>query len=100
MPIRILHDSSDPVAAQMVAGMLQKEVMTSLPDAMAAAGNAVFRPGQRRPDAAAAPEPRIEPSNSGQCAARRQERPRRRPAIRRTGAVEMRDVVGEKSEAR
>jgi len=29
-PIRILHDSSNPVAAQMVAGLLQKAAMTSL----------------------------------------------------------------------
>ena len=40
--IRILHDSSDPVAAQVVAGMLQKVVMTSLPDAMAATGMKYF----------------------------------------------------------
>jgi ABC-2 type transport system permease protein len=42
-PIRLLHDSSDPVAAQMVGGMLQKVVMTSLPDTMAQNGHAVFR---------------------------------------------------------
>jgi len=29
-PIRLLHDSSDPVAGQMVAGILQKDAMTSL----------------------------------------------------------------------
>ncbi|HEY3637547.1 MAG TPA: ABC transporter permease [Rhizomicrobium sp.] len=37
-PIAILHDSSDPIAAQVVNGMLQKVVMTSLPDAMASEG--------------------------------------------------------------
>jgi ABC-2 type transport system permease protein len=41
-PIRILHDSSDPVAAQVVAGMLEKVVMTSLPDAMAGEGMKYF----------------------------------------------------------
>jgi ABC-2 type transport system permease protein len=34
----ILRDSSDPVASQVLAGMLQKVVMTSLPDIMAAEG--------------------------------------------------------------
>jgi len=41
-PIRILHDSSDPVAAQVVAGLLQKVVMTSLPDTMAGEGMKYF----------------------------------------------------------
>lgn len=36
--ISILQDSSDPIAAQVVAGMLQKVVMTSLPDTMAEVG--------------------------------------------------------------
>jgi ABC-2 type transport system permease protein len=52
---KILHDSSDPVAAQVVAGMLQKVVMTSLPDIMAAEGMKYFEkfgggltPEQRR----------------------------------------------------
>jgi len=36
--VSILRDSSDPVAAQVVAGMLQKVVVTSLPDVMAAVG--------------------------------------------------------------
>jgi ABC-2 type transport system permease protein len=35
---RILHDSSDMVAGQVVSGMLQKVVMTTLPDAMAQVG--------------------------------------------------------------
>ncbi|MGB7759376.1 MAG: ABC transporter permease [Bryobacteraceae bacterium] len=37
-PIRILHDSSNPVAAQMVAGLLQKVAMTSLSGSMAELG--------------------------------------------------------------
>lgn len=34
----ILHDQSDPVAAEVASGMLQKVVMTSLPDEMADQG--------------------------------------------------------------
>lgn len=34
----ILHDKSDPVAAQMVSGLLQKAVMMSMPDVMAQQG--------------------------------------------------------------
>jgi ABC-2 type transport system permease protein len=34
----ILHDQSDPVAGQVASGMLQKVVMTSLPDVMAEQG--------------------------------------------------------------
>jgi ABC-2 type transport system permease protein len=40
--ISILNDPSDPVAAQVVAGMLQKVVMTSLPDTMADVGMKYF----------------------------------------------------------
>jgi ABC-2 type transport system permease protein len=39
---QILHDSADPVAAQVVAGMLEKTVMTSLPATMAALGSKYF----------------------------------------------------------
>ena len=38
----LLHDQSDPIAAQIVAGMLQKVVMTAFPDAMATQGMAYF----------------------------------------------------------
>lgn len=41
-PVRILHDSSDPVAAQMVAGILQKVVTTALPDTIAGVGMSYF----------------------------------------------------------
>ena len=40
--IQILHDSSDPIAAQVVAGMLQKTVMTSMGDLMAQQGMREF----------------------------------------------------------
>jgi ABC-2 type transport system permease protein len=39
---RILHDSSDPVAAQVVAGMLEKTVMISMPATMAEMGSQYF----------------------------------------------------------
>jgi ABC-2 type transport system permease protein len=39
---QILHDSADPVAAQVVAGMLQKTVMTSMPATMATMGSQYF----------------------------------------------------------
>ena len=88
-PIQVLHDSSDPVAAQMVAGLLQKVVMTSLPDTMADVGMKYFDQCQRRPDAAAAAEYRVQPLEvprpdrearpGGQRPRRRQRRQRRRP---------------------
>jgi ABC-2 type transport system permease protein len=37
-----LQDPSNPIAAQVVAGMLQKEVMTAFPDAMAEQGMSYF----------------------------------------------------------
>lgn len=40
--IQILHDSSDPIAAQVIAGMLQKTVMTTMGDAMADQGMQYF----------------------------------------------------------
>jgi ABC-2 type transport system permease protein len=40
--IQILHDSSDPIAAQVVSGMLQKTVMTSMGDLMAGQGMQYF----------------------------------------------------------
>ncbi len=36
--LRILNDSSDPIAAQVVYGLIQKAAMLSMPDAMAAEG--------------------------------------------------------------
>jgi ABC-2 type transport system permease protein len=94
-PIRVLHDSSDPVAAQMVAGMLQKAVMTSLPDTMAKIGLQYFEkasggltPEQRKSIASAMSGI---PRQSGQ-----------RGAGAGTGgstgfvALDVRDVVGEK----
>jgi ABC-2 type transport system permease protein len=99
-PIRILDDSSDPVAAQMVAGLLQKVVMTSLPDAMANEGMKYFdqfsgglTPRQRQDMESSLSK------LSGQIEKRDQ--PGNAPAAdsgNNAGglvAVEMRDVVGE-----
>ena len=41
-PVRILHDSSNPVAGQVAAGMLQKVAMTSLSGSMAEVGMRYF----------------------------------------------------------
>jgi ABC-2 type transport system permease protein len=40
--IQILHDSSDPVAAPLVSGMLQKTLMTAMPDVLAGEGMNYF----------------------------------------------------------
>ena len=40
--VQLLHDSSDPIAAQVVAGLLQKVVMTSMGDTMADQGMKYF----------------------------------------------------------
>lgn len=93
--IKLLHDSSDPVAAQMVAGMLQKTVMTAMPDVMARIGMNYFErasgtltPEQRRniesslsamPSSAGAPAGSAGADNGGGLV-----------------ALEIRDVVGEK----
>jgi len=39
--LRILNDSSDPIAAQVVYGLIQKSAMVSMPDAMAAEGTKI-----------------------------------------------------------
>ncbi len=38
----LFNDSSDPVASQVVAGLLQKAAMTAMPDVMAATGSEYF----------------------------------------------------------
>jgi ABC-2 type transport system permease protein len=93
--IRLLHDSSDPVAAQMVGGMLQKVAMTALPDAMAKVGMQYFE----RASGGLTPEQHksIESAMSRIPAA---------PNAAQTGpsadagfvAVDVRDVVGEKKQ--
>jgi ABC-2 type transport system permease protein len=94
-PIRLLHDSSDPVAAQVVGGILQKVVMTSLPDAMAKVGMQYFE----KASGGLTPEQRksIASAMSGI-----PDTPRQGGARSQTGsgmgfvALDVRDVVGEK----
>jgi len=98
--IRILHDSSDPVAAQVLAGMLQKVVMTSLPDTMADTGMKYFE----RSSGGLTPEQRKN-IESGLSRLREQSEKRDRDdnPLATTNdnnlgglvAVEVRDVVGE-----
>jgi ABC-2 type transport system permease protein len=92
-PIRLLHDSSDPVAAQMVGGILQKVVMTALPDTMAKVGMPYFEkysggltPQQRENIQSALTRAPNAPSQTG--------------PQNGTGfvALEVRDVVGEKKQ--
>jgi ABC-2 type transport system permease protein len=90
-PIRLLHDSSDPVAAQMVAGILQKVVMTALPGAMAKLGMQYFEkasggltPQQRESIASAISRQPTPPSQTGP------------PGDTQLIALDVRDVVGEK----
>ena len=54
-PVQLLKDSGDPIAPQMVMGLLQKAATTSMPDSMAAEGFKYFEqaaggltPQQRR----------------------------------------------------
>jgi ABC-2 type transport system permease protein len=103
-PVRILHDSSNPVAAQMAAGMLQKVAMTSFSGSMADVGMRYFAlasggltPEQRQKlDANLARMHDLEAQRDAQA-----EAPGDDPAAaggENSGGlipVEMRDVVGE-----
>jgi ABC-2 type transport system permease protein len=92
-PIRLLHDSSDPVAAQMVGGILQKVVMTALPDTMAKVGMQYFE----KYSGGLTPQQRgsIESALSGMRNARPES-----GAQTGTGfiALDVRDAVGEKKQ--
>jgi ABC-2 type transport system permease protein len=101
--LRILHDSSDPVAAQMVAGMAQKVVMTSMTDTMADLGMKYFA----RAAGGLTPEQRknVESDLSqlrGQVRQRDQAGSGQAPAAGSGNdagglvAIEVRDVVGER----
>jgi len=92
-PIRLLHDSSDPVAAQMVGGILQKVVMTALPDTMEKVGMQYFE----RASGGLTPQQRdrIESSMSRQQGAAGQSGPRSDTGF---VALDVRDVVGEKQQ--
>ena len=45
--VQLLNDQSDAIAPQVVMGLLQKAAMTSMPAAMAEAGDEVRRPVRR-----------------------------------------------------
>ena len=105
----ILHDSADPVAAQVVAGMLQKTVMTSLPATMATMGSQYFdrevgglTPQQRKQmDESLAQLRQQQQQNAQQDAGAQQGQ-----AVVSSGgdqggmvAVHVRDVVGEKKKS-
>jgi len=90
-PIRLLHDSSDPVAAQMAAGILQKVMMTSMPDAMEKLGMQYFEKysGGLSPQQRENIQTAIARTPSGDQAAARNDSGFMR--------LDVRDVVGEKN---
>jgi ABC-2 type transport system permease protein len=106
LTFQILNDSSDPVAAQVLVGMLQKTVMMSLPATMATAGSQYFdqeigglTPQQRQQmDASLAALRRLQDQQSanaaqaGSAAAAKSTTPDFSGLV----SVNVRDVVGEK----
>ncbi len=101
---QILHDSADPVAAQVVAGMLQKTVMTALPATMASMGSQYFdrevgglTPQQRKQmDEGLAQLKKLQEQNdTPQASATSSSAPDAGGMV----AVNIRDVVGEKKKS-
>ncbi len=95
--VRILHDSSDPVAAQVVAGMVQKVAASALSDSIAGMGMKYFEQAtgglseqQRKAIAANLGEYRRYLDRSD---------PANQKAAGGFVAVETRDVVGEKKQS-
>jgi len=95
-PVQLLKDSSDMVASQMIAGLLQKVAMTSMPDVMAEVGSKYldqyaggFTPEQRKNIDSGLNQLRREESQSGGTGSGGGER--------NAGliSVKARDVVGE-----
>ena len=93
--LKILNDSSDPIAAQLVYGLIQKSAMVSMPDAMASEGakyldkaSGGFTPEQRT---------RIEESMRALRDYTASEQDSTHKAAGMTGLVpaDIRDVVGE-----
>jgi ABC-2 type transport system permease protein len=96
-PIQLLKDSSDPVAPQMVTGLIQKVMMTAMPDVMAEQGSKYmeeyaggFTPEQRQ---------RIESSlqvlRKRESGANGSTGTRRDPNLGMPVSITARDVVGE-----
>jgi ABC-2 type transport system permease protein len=107
---QILHDSADPVAAQVVAGMLQKTVMTALPATMATMGSQYFDreiggltpPQRKQMDAGLARLRQLQgQEDAGASAGADQGRQAAGSGADSGGmvAVEVRDVVGEKKKS-
>ena len=106
LTFQILNDSSDPVAAQVLAGMLQKTVMMSLPAIMATAGSQYFdqeigglTPQQRqRMDASLAALRRFQDQQSANAAQTGSAAATKSTTSDFSGfvSVNVRDVVGEK----
>lgn len=104
--VQLLHDSADPIAPQVVAGLLQKVVMTSMGDLMAAQGMKYFE------QAAGGLTPQ-QRENVASGLSRLREVEQRREADAPSGGgrsdstplagglvdIQMRDVVGEKKES-
>jgi len=95
--IQLLKDSSDMVASQIVAGLLQKVAMTAMPDVMAAQGSKYldlyaggFTPEQKKRIQAGLEELRDQQSRGADDGARQ-----RNPNAGMPIAVATRDVIGE-----
>jgi ABC-2 type transport system permease protein len=99
--LRILNDSSDPIAAQVVYGLIQKSAMLSMPEAMAAEGTTMV--DRMSGGLTAAQRARIDSSMAGLRAyseERRKARDADKGAVEAKGsggliAADIRDVVGE-----
>lgn len=94
--IEILHDSSDPISVQIVGGMLQKVVMTSMGDLMADQGMKFFEQAA----GGVTPQQKKNIENDLSQLRQLQQRPKDAPsdsAANNTSliAMKVRDVVGE-----
>lgn len=101
---QILNDSSDPVAAQVLAGMLQKTVMLSLPATMATAGSQFFdqeiggltRQQRQQMDASLNALRRLEDQQSTNATSAATDAKSATPDLYGFVSISVRDVVGEK----
>ena len=97
--LRILDDSSDPIAAQVVYGLIQKTAIQSMPDAMAAQGTKIV--DRLSGGLTAAQRARIDSSMAGLRAYSEERRKAGTTETKSTGpsggiiAADIRDVVGE-----
>jgi len=103
MKIQLLYDSADPIAPQVVSGLLQKTAMTAFPDALATPGIAYFEkmtggltPEQRKGLDSGMSEWRKELDAEQQTAAGKKNGSGQQTAFSGLVQVEMRDLLGEK----